>query len=209
MYPKFFKRLIDIAISIIAFPIFILIFIILAPIIHFTDGGPVFYKGKRLGKEGKIFEMYKFRSMYVNSPDIRNKDGTTFSGEHDQRVTKIGRFIRKTSLDETAQILNILKGDMALIGPRPDLVDALEIYSEEEKKKLKCRPGITGYSQAYYRNEIDLHERFKMDVYYAENISFLLDVKIFIRTIITVLSHKGIYRNKEGCTIIVNETVHK
>lgn len=139
--------------------------------------------------------------MRVNAPDLRNEDGSTYNGEDDPRVTKTGKFMRKTSLDEVPQILNILKGEMSLIGPRPDLVDALEVFQGDEELKLSVRPGITGYSQAYHRNEIDLHERFKEDVYYAKNVSFSLDTRIFFQTIKTVLLKKGIYRDETGRTI--------
>lgn len=201
MYNKFFKRLIDIVFSLAALPFFGVIFAILAPLIVKEDKGPVFYNAPRLGKGKKVFKMYKFRSMRVNAPDLRNEDGSTYNGDEDPRVTKIGRFIRKTSLDETPQILNILKGDMSLIGPRPDLPDALEVYREGEEEKLNVRPGLTGYSQAYHRNSIDLHERFKEDVFYAKNVSFLLDAKIFFQTIKTVLLRKGVYRDEEGKTV--------
>lgn len=188
----------DIIISVIGLPFFAIIFIIVSPIIMIEDKGPVFYNAPRLGKNKKIFKMYKFRSMKVNAPDLRNEDGSTYNGDDDPRVTRIGRIMRKTSIDETPQILNILKGDMSLIGPRPDLPDALEIYRPGEESKLSVLPGITGYSQAYHRNLIDLHDRFAEDVYYADHVSFLLDIKIFFQTIKTVLLRKGIYRDEAG-----------
>lgn len=203
MYRKCIKRLLDVVISIVALPFFLIITVIVAPIIHFTDGGPVFYNGERIGKDGKTFKMFKFRSMRVNAPDLRNEDGTTYNGDDDPRVTPIGRIIRKSSLDETPQILNILIGDMSLIGPRPDLVGALNKYSDFEKRKLMVRPGITGYSQAYHRNLIEIHDRYKEDVYYAEQVSFVLDVKIFFKTIQTVLLKKGVYRDEKGKKITV------
>ena len=120
MYKKFFKRLIDLLFCLIGLPFFLVAFIIFAPIIYFTDKGPVFYNAKRIGKDGKLFKMYKFRSMYVNAPDIRLSDGSTYNGEDDPRVTPIGRFMRKTSIDELPQFLNVLLGHMSIIGPRPD-----------------------------------------------------------------------------------------
>ena len=117
MYRHFFKRLFDLTVALIGLPFFCLIFLVLAPIIWLTDRGPVFYNAERLGYKGKTFKMFKFRSMYVNSPDVRNADGTTFNGETDPRVTPIGRFMRKTSLDETPQLLNVLCGTMSLSGP--------------------------------------------------------------------------------------------
>ena len=119
MYQKYIKRLIDIIFSLIGLIFFLPIFIIIAPIIWLEDKGPIFYNAERLGKNGKIFKMYKFRSMKVNAPDIRNKDGSTYNGNDDPRLTKIGIFIRKTSLDEIPQLLNVFMGDMSFVGPRP------------------------------------------------------------------------------------------
>lgn len=122
MYKSFFKRLLDFVFALIALPIFALIYIVVAPIVHFTDGGPVFYCGERIGRDGRLFKMYKFRSMRVNAPDIRLSDGSTYNGEDDPRVTKIGKMLRATSIDEIPQILNVLKGDMSLIGERDIIV---------------------------------------------------------------------------------------
>lgn len=157
----------------------------------------MFYSGKRLGQYGKPFPMHKFRSMKVNAPDIRLSDGSTYNGDDDPRVTKLGKFLRKTSLDEIPQILNVLKGDMSLIGPRPDPLDWIDKYKEEEKTFLNVKPGITGYSQAYFRNSADAQEKIDNDVYYAKNISFLLDVKIFLRTIKTVICRENINVSEE------------
>ena len=193
MYRVFFKRLLDIIIGLVGVIFTIPVFIILAPIIHFTDGGPVFYNAERIGINGKLFKMYKFRSMYVNAPDIRNSDGSTYNGDDDPRVTRVGRFMRKTSLDEFPQFLNVLLGHMSLIGPRPDPPGDMEIYTEEQKFKLTVRPGITGYNQAYFRNSIPQDEKFANDVYYARNISFLFDVQIFFKTVISVLKRDNVY----------------
>ena len=195
MYINFVKRFIDIIIGLLAFPFVLILIIIMGPIIYFNDRGPIFYNAERLGLNGKPFKMFKFRSMFVNAPDIRNEDGSTYNGDDDPRVTKVGRFMRKTSLDEIPQFLNVLLGDMSLIGPRPDPLDDMNIYTEHQKKKLMVRPGISGYNQAYYRNSVEQNEKFEHDVYYAENISFLLDLKIFFKTIITVLSHDSIYND--------------
>lgn len=195
MYERFFKRLIDIMIVIVALPFFIIAFIIVTPFILLEDGTPIFYNAERIGKDGKIFKMYKFRSMKKNAPDIRLADGSTYNGEDDPRVTKIGKILRKTSVDELPQILNILKGDMSLIGPRPDPTDWLEKYPPEVEVFLKVRPGITGYSQAYYRNSADGETKMKNDVYYAQNCSFLLDIKIFFKTIAVVLGHENTYKD--------------
>lgn len=195
MYINFVKRFIDIIIGLLAFPFVLILIIIMGPIIYFNDRGPIFYNAERLGLNGKPFKMFKFRSMFVNAPDIRNEDGSTYNGDDDPRVTKVGRFMRKTSIDEIPQFLNVLLGDMSLIGPRPDPLDDMNIYTEHQKKKLIVRPGITGYNQAYYRNSVEQNEKFEHDVYYAENISFLLDLKIFFKTITTVLSRDSVYND--------------
>lgn len=192
MYVHFFKRVIDLIIALIALPLVLLIIIIVAPFIYFDDKGPIFYAGKRIGYKGKPFGMLKFRSMKVNAPDIRLEDGSTYNGEDDPRVTRVGKFLRKTSLDEIPQFLNVLVGQMSIIGIRPDPLDWLEKYNEQEKVILTVKPGITGYNQAYFRNSADGETKLKNDVYYAEHISFWLDVKIFFKTIKTVLFRENI-----------------
>ena len=145
--------------------------------------------------------MYKFRSMKIDAPDLRNEDGSTFNSEDDPRLTKIGKFIRKTSLDETPQLLNIIKGDMSIIGPRPDLPEHLELYEGNEEHKLDIRPGVTGFNQAYYRNTIPWKERIKNDIYYIDYLSFWLDIKIFVKTAFSVIRRKDIFLEE----IIENE----
>ena len=198
MYRHFIKRIFDIILALIILLFWFIILIVIAPLIYFEDKGTIFYNAPRLGKDGKIFKMFKFRSMKMKAPDIRNEDGSTFNSKDDPRLTRIGKFIRKTSLDETPQLLNVLKGDMSFIGPRPDLPDALNIFEGNERRKLEVLPGITGFSQAYYRNDVSLHERFQQDIYYVDNLCFILDINIFFKTISTVLSHKSIYRNQSG-----------
>lgn len=205
MYKLFIKRILDIILCLIAFPIFLLIYIPIAILIKLEDGGPVFYSGERIGKSCRIFKMHKFRSMKVNAPNILNKDGSTFNSKNDPRVTKIGKFVRETSLDETPQILNVLKGDMSIIGPRPSLASALPTYKDDEKDKMLVRPGITGYTQAYYRNELTVREKRLKDAWYANNVSFILDVKIFFKTIGTVFKREGIYTN-DGVSAGINKT---
>lgn len=198
MYKRFFKRAIDIVLSLLATPFVLLAIAIMAPFIYLEDKGPVFYNATRRGKDGKNFKMFKLRSMYVNSPDIKNADGSTFNGDNDPRVTKVGRFMRKTSVDEVPQILNVLKGDMSFIGPRPALATKpYEELPEISKKRLGVRPGITGYAQAYYRNSITQQEKFQYDCYYVDNVSFLMDVKIIFKTVISVLKRENIYVTEE------------
>ena len=199
MYKKFFKRAIDILVSLIALPFVLLVIILMAPFIYFEDKGPVFYNAERRGKDGKTFKMFKLRSMYVNSPDIRNADGSTFNSAKDPRVTKIGRFMRKTSVDELPQILNVLIGDMSFIGPRPTLATTpFEQLPEESKKRLQMRPGITGYVQAYYRNSIGHDEKVRLACYYVDNVSFMMDVKIILQTVKSVLKRENIYVSTEN-----------
>lgn len=198
MYKKIIKRFLDMLLAIIMIPIFLLALLIVGPIIYLTDRGPIFYNAERIGKNGKIFKMYKFRSMKVNAPDIRLEDGSTYNAEDDPRVTKIGKILRTTSIDELPQILNVLKGEMSFIGPRPDPPDWMERYPENVKIFLTVRPGITGYSQAYFRNSIDGKKKMEKDVYYAMNYSIILDFKILIKTIKIVLKRENIYRDTEN-----------
>lgn len=190
------KRIIDIVLCIIALPFVILIMIPVGLAIKLEDHGPIFYYSKRLGVGFREFEMIKFRSMKVNAPDLRNADGSTFNSEKDQRVTKIGRILRESSLDEIPQVFNVLKGDMSIIGPRAGDVESKNTYAKDEKDKLLIRPGITGYTQAYYRNNLGVREKRLYDAWYAHNVSFYLDFKIFFKTIYTVLKHENVYTNK-------------
>ena len=157
------------------------------------DGGPVFYMAGRIGKDNKIFKMFKFRSMKVNAPVMYSADGSTYSAADDPRVTKVGKFLRVTSLDETAQVLNILTGEMALIGPRASGTDSIGTFLPDEEDKMKVKPGITGYCQAYYRNSASPREKRLKDAWYANNVSFGLDLKIFFKTIHTVLKRENVY----------------
>ena len=205
MYKHFFKRVIDLIACLIGLPLFLLVFIIFAPIIYFTDRGPVFYNAERIGRNGKLFKMYKFRSMYVNAPDIRLADGSTYNGEDDPRVTPIGRFMRKTSIDELPQFLNVLIGNMSLIGPRPDPPDWLARYPEEVKVFLTVRPGITGYCQAYYRNGADGEEKMQADVYYATHCTVWLDTKVVLKTILMILKSENVYKDVSEETSAVQQ----
>ncbi|UTH12341.1 sugar transferase [Macrococcoides canis] len=192
MYKKYFKRIIDLYMCYVIFPPFLIISLLISILIKLEDGGHVFYRSTRLGLNKTHFKIYKFRSMKEDAPDYRNADGSTFNSDDDPRITKVGRLLRKTSLDELPQIFNVIKGDMSFIGPRPDTVEAIDIYSKEEEKKLKVKPGITGYNQAFYRNSISQQEKFKNDVYYVDNQSLFFDIKIIIRTLYSVLFSKNI-----------------
>jgi lipopolysaccharide/colanic/teichoic acid biosynthesis glycosyltransferase len=192
MYKSFFKRFLDLIIGLCALPFVLVAIVLLGPVIWLEDKGPIFYKAKRISKGGGLFNMYKFRSMKVNAPDLRLENGDTYNSDDDPRVTKIGRFMRKTSIDEIPQFLNVLIGNMSFIGPRPDTPDFLHVYQENYPTILTIKSGITGYNQAYFRNSIDGNEKMKNDDYYAKNISFWLDIKIVFETIKTVLFRENI-----------------
>lgn len=183
----------------------VILLIILSPIlaiislgIKIDSEGPIIFKQKRLGKNGEIFEIYKFRTMHVDAPDLRNEDGSTFNSEDDPRVTKLGKILRKTSLDELTQIFNILKGEMSFIGPRPDLPDHYELYTDYDKMKLLVKPGITGYAQCNGRNSNSWERRMEMDIFYIENYSLLMDIKILFKTVSIVLKQEGINKHSES-----------
>mgnify|MGYP002543689338 FL=1 len=142
--------------------------------------------------------MYKLRSMRVNAPDLVMEDGSTYNGADDPRMTRVGAFMRKTSLDEMPQFLNVLKGDMSVVGPRPDLRRETELYEGDEGLKLTVKPGITGYAAVYGRNSLPWHDRLKMDVEYVRTLSFPLDVKIFFKTFSTVFKQEGVFVEDGG-----------
>jgi len=198
LYRRLFKRIYDILFSLIGMPFFFLLFVPIAIAVKASDKGPVFYCGERAGKNGKIFKMKKFRSMKVNAPDIRLEDGSTYSAKDDPRVTKIGRFLRKTSLDEIPQIIDIFLGNMSFIGPRPDVPDVVEKLEGDDRLLLKTRPGITGYSQAKFRNAVEYKEKIEHDCAYVKKISIWLDIKIIFLTVWVVLRRKNLYNNATG-----------
>lgn len=204
-YQIVLKRLIDILLCIIILPVVLLITIPIAIAIKIEDGGPIFYKSHRIGKGFREFNMLKFRSMKVNAPDIRNDDGSTYNSQKDSRVTRIGRFIRETSLDELPQFFNVLLGHMSLIGPRAGDVESKDTYEEDEKDKLLVRPGISGYTQAYYRNNLGVREKRLYDAWYAHNVTMWLDIKIIFKTIATVLKRDNVYTNIGDAEIAVTE----
>lgn len=197
-YVRVIKRLADIVIGLVALPFLAVIVLIVGLAIKLEDGGPIFYKAKRIGKGSKIFDMYKFRSMIVNAPNWTNKDGSTYNAPDDDRVTKVGKIIRKTSIDELPQFFNVLIGNMTLIGPRASGAGALDNYQPDEVEKMDVKPGITGFTQAYYRNGLSVREKRLKDAWYAQNVTFWLDVKIFFKTFATVLTSREVYTNQAG-----------
>ena len=186
MYARYVKRILDFILSLSAFVVLspiLLVLMILGCI--FMRGNP-FFTQLRPGKDEKIFKLIKFRTM----DNRKDKDGNLLPD--DIRLNKYGRILRSTSLDELPELLNIIKGDMSIVGPRPLLVEYLPRYNVEQKHRHDVRPGFTGYAQANGRNSITWEDKFKFDVYYVRNISFLLDVKIILKTIKVVLCRQGI-----------------
>lgn len=192
-YRRHGKRMWDVVLGTLALPIVGAVIVGCGVAIRLEDGGPVFYNAPRIGKDGRPFIMYKLRSMKVDAPDLVMDDGSTYNGADDPRMTRVGAFMRKTSLDEMPQFLNVLKGDMSVVGPRPDLAREVELYRGEEPLKLAVRPGITGYAAVYGRNALPWHDRLALDVDYVRNLSFPLDAKVFLKTFFTVFNQEGIY----------------
>ena len=189
MYKNFLKRLIDVILSVLALILLSWLYLIIAVIIKATSKGPVLFKQERIGKNGKVFNILKFRSMKVGA----EKTGSgVYSGKGDPRVTKVGKFIRATSIDELPQLINILKGDMALIGPRPPLTYhpwMWEEYTDEQKRMFEVRPGITGWAQTHGRKDVEWNKRIELNVWYVDHVSFGLDFKIFWLTIFKILTN--------------------
>lgn len=180
----FFKRTIDICFSVLSILIIFPIWIIVPLLIKITSKGPVFFAQERPGKNGKIFKVYKFRTMKVGSEimvkgvEVKNND---------VRITSIGRLLRRTKIDELPQIYNIIKGEMSLVGPRPERISSLDDYDDNISKRLNVKPGITGLAQVSGNIHISLNQRYELDVYYSQNYSILLDIRIIIRTFFVIL----------------------
>ncbi|WP_310735805.1 MULTISPECIES: sugar transferase [unclassified Pseudoalteromonas] len=180
------KYLFDLTVSIIVFLILLPVILVVAIFIRFKLGSPILFTQDRPGLNGKVFKMMKFRSML----DAKDKHGNLLPDN--ERMTKFGAFLRSTSLDELPGLFNVIKGDMSLVGPRPLLVQYLPLYSSEQAKRHNVRPGITGWAQVNGRNAIGWDEKFKLDVWYVENQSFLLDIKILLLTVKKVFVREGI-----------------
>jgi undecaprenyl phosphate N,N'-diacetylbacillosamine 1-phosphate transferase len=207
MYGHFFKRILDIVIGLVAMPVLLLLMVVFGPCIKHEDRGPLFYNASRIGRNGREFKMYKFRSMKVDAPDLVMEDGSTYNGADDPRMTKVGSFMRKTSLDEFPQFLNVLNGTMSVVGPRPDLKREVDLYQGDEIEKLSVKPGITGYAAVYGgRNAIAWHDRLKLDVWYVRNLSFLLDAKVFFKTFQIIFTQEGVYVESDEKTVAVKNS---
>lgn len=191
MYKHCFKRILDFLVVFVTLFLIGWLIIIVAIWLHFANkGAGAFFTQARPGKDGKIFRIIKFKTM----TDERGEDGELLSDE--VRLTKVGRFVRSTSIDELPQLINVLTGDMALIGPRPLMPEYLKLYTPEQMRRHEVRPGITGWAQIHGRNELPFTERFKYDVYYVDHLTFGLDIKIFFLTILKIFKREGI--SQEG-----------
>lgn len=196
---KGFKRMADIILSILGLIILSPVFLIIAIIIRIDSKGPIFFKHKRVGKNGKPLYIYKFRTMHPHAEDmIKNFNEEqmrefkeSYKLQNDPRITRIGEILRKTSLDELPQIVNILKGELSIIGPRPVIDEEIEKYGENKDKLLSITPGLTGYWQANGRSSTTYEERMEMELYYVDNCSLKMDIAIFFKTIISVLKKEG------------------
>ena len=186
MYAKYIKRILDLILSLMALILLMPLMLIIGILVAINLGNPIIFKQKRPGKDEKIFTLYKFRTM----TDEKDEKGKLLP--ESQRLTKFGKFLRSTSLDELPELINILKGDMSIVGPRPLLVEYLELYNEEQKHRHDVRPGLTGLAQTSGRNAITWEEKFEKDIEYVHNISFIGDVKIIIKTAIKVFKREGI-----------------
>ena len=199
MYKNFFKRFLDFWISLIVLIIISPILLVITVWLHFANkGAGAFFFQERPGKDGKIFKVIKYKTM----TDERDAEGNLLPDE--QRLTKVGKFVRSTSIDELPQLINVLKGDMALIGPRPLLPQYLPLYSPEQKRRHEVRPGISGWAQCHGRNAISWTEKFKLDVWYVDHCTLWTDIKVIFITIKNVLMRKDINKAGEATTVAFN-----
>lgn len=201
IYRNFFKRPLDFTLSLLAIVVLSPIFIIVAILVRINLGSPVIFKQERPGLNEKIFTMYKFRTM----TDERNKNGELLPDE--ERLTKFGKLLRSTSLDELPELFNILKGDMSIVGPRPLAIIYLPYYNQKERLRHTVRPGLTGLAQINGRNTINWEERFDYDIKYVRNITFLMDLKIILKTILKVFKCEGV--TVRGTTDVVSFHIYR
>ncbi len=207
MYKNFFKRLIDILLSLCAIIVLAVPMLVVAVIIKIDSKGPIIFKQKRIGYKGKVYEIWKFRSMCVGA---EQQGSGVYSGKGDSRVTRVGNILRKTSLDEIPQFFNILVGDMSLVGPRPPLTYhpwPIEEYTEEQLRMFDVRPGVTGWAQVNGRKGVEWNRRIELNVWYVDHVSFLLDLKILFLTVWKVVSNAD--NENTGATVVTPETVEE
>jgi len=194
MYQSFFKPLFDISFSMIIIFVLLPVMFVVGLILYVKQGSPILYSQFRPGKNEKIFKLFKFRTM----TEKRNAKGELLPDA--ERITRFGGFLRKTSIDELPQFLNVLKGNLSLVGPRPLLIEYLPLYNDQQKKRHLVKPGITGWAQINGRNAISWEDKFTLDLFYVDNVSFTLDLKIIFKTIIQAVKGSGIYNN-DGLTM--------
>ena len=192
MYKHFFKRVFDFVLALILLILVAIPMIIVAICIKVEDGGPVIYKSKRVGKKCKVFNTYKFRSMKVNREELKS------NMTHEQMVTKVGKFIRKTSIDELPQLFNILRGQMSFIGPRPWIPEYYEWFTDEQKRRSNVLPGISGLAQVKGRNGINIFKKIEYDIYYVDHISLWLDIKLVFETMYQVFKETDAEISEQG-----------
>lgn len=192
------KRVLDFIFAMLALLVLWPLFLLLYIIVKLDSRGPGIFRQERLGKDGVPFTCYKFRTMVEDAPHVRKEDGSAYTGADDPRITRVGRFLRKTSLDELPQLFNVLKGDMSMVGPRPEQVDQVRYYTERQKKRLLVRPGMTSLASIRGRNALPWEKRLDLDAEYVEDYSLGLDVRIFVLTVPLLLSTRGAYGPQES-----------
>ena len=199
MYKNVIKRVCDLILALLLLVLAFIPMIIVAICIKIEDGGPIIYKSKRVGKNCKVFNVYKFRSMKVDRQELHS------NLSHEQMVTKVGKVIRKTSLDELPQLINILKGEMSFIGPRPWIPEYYEWFTDEQKRRSNVLPGISGQAQVKGRNGISIFKKIEYDLYYVEHISMWLDIKIVFETIVQVFKKTNAEISEQGIKEEISE----
>jgi undecaprenyl phosphate N,N'-diacetylbacillosamine 1-phosphate transferase len=199
MYKNVIKRVCDLILALLLLVLAFIPMIIVAICIKIEDGGPIIYKSKRVGKNCKVFNVYKFRSMKVDRQELHS------NLSHEQMVTKVGKVIRKTSLDELPQLINILKGEMSFIGPRPWIPEYYEWFTDEQKRRSNVLPGISGLAQVKGRNGISIFKKIEYDLYYVEHISMWLDIKIVFETIVQVFKKTNAEISEQGIKEEISE----
>jgi lipopolysaccharide/colanic/teichoic acid biosynthesis glycosyltransferase len=193
---RVWKRFFDLTVAIAALIVFAPMLGLIAIVIKLSSGGPVLFMQERIGWQGRMFQIIKFRSMVHHAPYIRNPDGSAYSSDTDPRVTRLGRILRRTSLDEMPQLWNVVRGEMSLIGPRPELAEGVRSYRPADFRRLNVRPGMTGWAVVHGRNDVPISMRRELDTWYADHAGFMLDLKIICRTIATVVVSEGINRGQ-------------
>ncbi len=188
------KRFFDLTVAIAALIVFAPMLGLIAIAIRLSSGGPVFFMQERIGWRGRMFQIIKFRSMVHDAPYMRNPDGSAYSSDTDPRVTPLGKFLRRTSLDEIPQLWNVVLGEMSLIGPRPELAEGVRSYRPADFRRLNVRPGMTGWAVVHGRNDVPISMRRELDTWYADHAGFVMDLQILCRTIAMVVVSQGINR---------------